>query len=91
MEYLNTKTCREVEIDVATATREELLDCYDSLFDRADTGGAFPGSKAWTKAKPYADQLAALTAARPEVIEYRRERAAAARAAKMAGVDIAGI
>lgn len=91
MKYLSTKTCTEVEIDVATATLDQVLDAYNSLFARSDDGGAFPGSKAWAKAKVFADQLRDLTAARPEVVEYRKQLADAAREARLAGKDIAGM
>lgn len=91
MKYLSTKTYTEVEIDVATATLDQLLDAYNSLFEMSDAGGAFPGSKAWSKAKVFADQLRALTDARPEVVEYRKQLADAAREARLAGKDIGGI
>lgn len=84
MKYTSTKTYAEVEIDVATASLDQLLDAYNSLFAMSDDGGAFPGSKAWSKAKVYADQLRTLTAARPEVVEYRKSLADAARAARLA-------
>lgn len=84
MRYLSTKTFIETEIDLATADLPSLLDAYNSLFEQSDSGGAFPGSKAWRKAEVYAKQLEALVAARPEIEEYRtnlineraRERAA---------------
>lgn len=88
MKYLSTKTYTETEIDVATATLDQLLDAYNSLFAMSDDGGAFPGSKAWAKAKVFADQLRALTAARPEVVEYRKSLADAARAARLANTYI---
>jgi hypothetical protein len=91
MKYLSTKTYTEVEIDVATATLDQLLDAYNSLFALSDDGGAFPGSKAWSKAKVFADQLRDLTAARPEVVEYRKQLATAAREARLAGKDIGGM
>lgn len=88
MKYISTKTYAEVEIDVATATLDQLLDAYNSLFAMSDDGGAFPGSKAWAKAKVFADQLRALTVARPEVVEYRKSLADAARAARLANTYI---
>ena len=91
MQYLSTKTYTTVEIDVATATLDQLLDAYNSLFAMSDDGGAFPGSKAWIKAKVFADQLDVLVAARPEVIEYRKQLADAARAARLADKDIGGM
>lgn len=91
MKYLSTKTYTEVEIGVATATLDQLLDAYNSLFAMSDDGGAFPGSKAWAKAKVFADQLRDLTAARPEVVEYRKQLADAAREARLAGKDIGGM
>lgn len=91
MKYLSTKTYTDVEIDLATASLDQLLDAYNSLLDRSDAGGAFPGSKAWTKAKVFADQLKELTAARPEIIEYRKQVAESARAARLAGKDIGGM
>lgn len=91
MKYLSTKTCAEVEIDLATATLDQLLDAYNSLFALSDDGGAFPGSRAWAKAKVFADQLRDLTAARPEVIEYRKQLATAANKARLDGIDILGV
>lgn len=91
MKYLSAKTYTNVEIDVATATPDQLLDAYNSLFSMSDDGGAFPGSKAWAKAKVFADQLRDLTAARPEVVEYRKQIAAAAREARLVGVDVGGM
>jgi len=88
MKYLSTKTYTEVEIDVATASLDQLLDAYNSLFEMSDSGGAFPGSSAWKKAKVYDDQLNALTAARPEVVGYRKSLADAARAARLANTYI---
>jgi hypothetical protein len=73
MIYLSAKTCQDTEIDVATATPDQLLDAYNSLLARADDGGAYPGSKAWSKAKVFADQLSALVAARPEIEDYRKQ------------------
>lgn len=69
--YLNTRTGDETTIDVATASLDDLLIAYNSLIDRSDCGGAFPGSKAWTRAKGFADQLKALIAARPEIEAHR--------------------
>lgn len=91
MKYLSTKTLAEVEIDVEAVTLEQLLDAYNSLFARADAGGAYPGSKEWRRAQVFAGQLDALVAARPEVVEYRKQVAAAARAARLAGKDIGGM
>lgn len=91
MRYFSTRTCNDVEIDLATADLPAVLDAYNSLFDMADSGGAFPGSKAWTKAKVYSDQLAALVAARPEIEAYRAKLAADKRAARLAGKDIMGM
>ena len=91
MEYISTKTYTTVKIDVATATLDQLLDAYNSLFAMSDDGGAYPGSKAWAKAKVFADQLAELTSARPEIVAYRKAIADEARARRLAGVDIGGV
>lgn len=91
MKYLSTKTYTDVEINVTTATLDQLLDAYNSLFAMSDDGGAYPGSKAWAKAKVFADQLAELTAARPEIVDYRKTLADEARAKRLAGVDIRGV
>ena len=91
MHYFSTTTCQDVEIDLASAKLPAVLDAYNSLFDRADSGGAYPGSKAWTKAKVYSDQLADLVAARPEIEAYRAKIADDKRAARMAGKDIMGM
>lgn len=91
MKYLSTKHGSDVEIDVATATLDQLLDAYNSLFAMSDDGGAFPGSKAWVKAKVFADQLSELTAARPEIVQYRKQLSDAARAKRLAGVDVGGV
>jgi len=88
MKYISTKTYTEVEIDVVTASLDQLLDAYNSLFEMSDSGGAFPGSSAWKKAKVYDDQLNALTAARPEVVEYRKNLADQARATRLANTYI---
>jgi hypothetical protein len=91
MKYLSTKTYTDVEIDVAAASLDQLLDAYNSIFAMSDDGGAYPGSKAWAKAKVFADQLAELTAARPEIVDYRKTLADEARAKRLAGVDIRGV
>ena len=91
MRYFSTTTYRDAEIDLATADLPAVLDAYNSLFDMADAGGAFPGSKAWTKAKASRDQLATLIAARPEIEAYRAKIAADKRAARLAGKDIMGM
>ncbi len=91
MRYFSTTTCRDVEIDLAAAELPAVLDAYNSLFAMADSGGAFPGSKAWTKAKVYSDKLATLVAARPEIEAYRSNLAAEKRAARLAGKDIGGL
>lgn len=44
MRYFSTTTCQDVEIDPAAAELPAVLDAYNSLFDMADSGGAFPGS-----------------------------------------------
>ncbi len=68
------KLYNETTIDTATATLAELNDAYTYLNSMADSGGAFPGSKAWREAKKYWDMLNAMIAARPEVEEYRTKR-----------------
>lgn len=91
MKYFSTTKFSDIEIDVATASLDQLLDAYNSLLAMSDDGGAFPGSKAWAKAKVFADQLRELTAARPDVVEYRKQLADAAIAARLAGKDILGL
>ena len=88
MKYFSTKTHGDVELVVETATLEELLDAYNSLFAQANSGGAFPGSAAWKKAKAFRDILAELTSARPEIVEYRKSVADAARAKRLANTYI---
>lgn len=88
MKYFSTKTYEDVEIDITTATLDDLLDAYNSLFAQANSGGAFPGSAAWKKAKVFRDQLAELTNARPEVVEYRKNKAESARAERLANTYI---
>jgi len=88
MIYTSTKTYARVEIDVATASLDQVLDAYNSLFAMSDDGGAYPGSREWTKAKKYADQLRELIAARPEIEGYRKEVQATARKAKLANTYI---
>ena len=91
MKYFSTAKFIDIEIDVAAAGLDQLLDAYNSLFAMSDDGGAFPGSRAWAKAKVYADQLRALTNARPDVVEYRTRLADAAAAARLAGKDVLGL
>jgi len=91
MKYYSTTTYQDIDLDVATATLDQLLDAYNSLFAMSDDGGAFPTSKAAKKARVYGDRLRALVAARPEVVEYRKQLADAARVARLAGKDILGM
>lgn len=91
MRYLSTTTYQDVDIDLAAADMPAVLDAYNSLFEQSYSGGAFPGSKAWTKAKVYSDQLATVVAARPEVEAYRAKIAADKRTARLAGKDIGGL
>lgn len=91
MKYFSTTSCKDVEIDLATAELPAVVDAYNSFFDMSDSGGAYPGSKAWTKAKVYRDKLAALVAARPEVDAYRAKLSADKRAARLVGKDIMGM
>ena len=70
---------------------DALIDTYNSLLDMSDSGGAFPGSKAWRQAKVYSDQLAALVAAHPGIEAYRAKLAADRSAARLAGKDIMGM
>ena len=74
VKYISTKTNAEVQIDVATATLDQLFDAYDSLLERS----IFPAKTA----ARYADALRALTDARPELVEHRK-RLAAARTARL--------
>ena len=82
--YFSTGTCENCEVDLVTATAADLLDYYQSHLDMSDSGGAFPGSAAWRKAKPHADALSALAIARPDVGALRAAKAAAARDARLA-------
>ena len=91
MKYISTKNYATIEIDVATAEMATVLDCYNSLFEMSDDGGAFPGSKAARSAKVYADQLRELIAARPEIVAYRDQKITAARNARLSGVDVMGV
>ncbi len=91
MRYLSTTTLSDVEIDLSTANLAELNDAYTSLLAMSDSGGAFPGSKPWLRAKPYSDKLHALIAARPEIEAYRAKVAAAKSAERLAGRDIYGM
>jgi len=91
MKYYSTTTYQDIDLDVATATLDQLLDAYNSLFAMSDDGGAFPASRAAKKARVYGDRLRALVAARPEVVEYRKQLADAAREARLAGKDILGM
>lgn len=75
MKYASTKAEPEAEVDVATATPEQLLDAYESLLAKS----VFPARTA----KDYADRLRALIAARPDVLEYHRRLAAPARTARL--------
>lgn len=74
MKYISSKTNEEVEIDVATAPLEQLLDAYDSLLARS----LFPAKTA----QRYTDELRALIDARPDLVEHRK-RLAAARTARL--------
>ena len=80
MKYFSTKKYEDIEIDLSTATLDQVLDAYNSLFDMSDYGGAFPSSKVWAKAKVFSDQLRDLIDARPDVVEYRKSLIDAARA-----------
>lgn len=91
MRYFSTTTYQDIEIDLAAVELPAVLDAYNSLFSQSDDGGAYPGSKAWTKAKVYADQLDALIVARPEIEAYRAKIADDKRAARLSGKDIAGL
>ena len=64
----------ETTIDTATATLAELNAAYTYLNRMADSGGAYPGTMAWRKAKRYGDLLDAMIAERPEIEEYRAMR-----------------
>lgn len=76
--------------DVETATLDQLNDAYTYLLDMGYTDD-FPGSAAWKAAKVYSDQLSAMLAIRPEVEQYRKEKAAAKRRERLAGKDILGL
>ena len=83
MIYLNTNTCMDTGIDVATASLDQLLEAYNSLLDLSDDGGAYPSSLEARKAKVYAGQLRALVAARPEIEDWRKQLQASACRAKL--------
>ena len=91
MKYSSIKKFQDVEINLATATLEELNDAYNSLLILADDGGAFPTSKSAQRAKVYGDQLRELKAARPEIISYRNQLADDALDVRLAGKDIRGM
>lgn len=88
LSYTSTKTYADIEIDLATASLDQLADAYSSLFARSDDGGAYPGSSEWKKCKVYSDQLRALIAARPEIEDYRKQAQATANAAALANTYI---
>lgn len=71
MTYLSMDSYTDKTIDVANAPLAEVLKCYNSLFEQSDSGGAFPGSKAWKSAQKYTEQLRELVSARPEIEAYR--------------------
>jgi len=84
------KSYDTVTIDVATATLSQLSDAYSHLLDAGYTDD-FPGSAGWRAAKVYSDQLREMLAARPEVEQYRADKAAEKREADLAGKDIFGM
>ncbi|HQG29162.1 MAG TPA: hypothetical protein PLY73_11490 [Candidatus Ozemobacteraceae bacterium] len=73
---IKDKLYNETTIDTATATLAELNAAYTYLNRMADSGGAYPGSKAWREAKVYDNTLAAMIAERPEIEAYRRRLSA---------------
>lgn len=75
MKYISSKTGSEVEIDVATASLDQLLDAYDSLLALS----VYPPRSA----KRYAGELRALITARPDVAEHRKGMTYAARTARI--------
>lgn len=61
----------EMEIDMETATLDEINDAYKSLSLQSWDDGAYPTSQAAKTARGYRMQLEALVAARPEIVTYR--------------------
>lgn len=88
MIYSSTKTYRDVEIDLATASLDQLLEAYNSLLDQSDDGGAYPTSREAINAKKYATQLRELVKARPEIEDYRKQVQDAARKQALASTYI---
>ena len=66
------------DIDTATASADDLRQAYTYLLMIGDSDGAFPGSPAWRKARPYAKQLRDLTAEHPEIEAARKQARAVA-------------
>jgi hypothetical protein len=84
------KNWESITIDVATADIKQVSAAYTYLLNQGYTG-AFPGSKEWKAAQVFVKQLADLKAARPEVEQYRVDRAAAKSAKRLKGKDILGM
>lgn len=89
--YFNTRTYKDVDIDIATCTLDEGLDYYASLMDLSDSHGAFPGSREWKKAQPHVIALRELIVARPDIEAERKVRRATLTAKRLEGVDVAGV
>ena len=80
----------ETTIDAETATLDELNAAYTFLLDMGYTDD-FPGTAGWKAATVYSDQLSAMLEARPEVEQYRKDKATAKREERLAGKDIWGM
>lgn len=87
MKYFSMKNLCEMSVDISTSGLDALSDAYSSLMQRCESG-AFPGSKAWLASKRYSDQATEILNARPELLAYRANQAQAARAARLAGLDV---
>lgn len=67
MKFLSNKRWIEVEINIETASKEEIMEAYSSVNEWAGCGrGAFPGSKEWKKGMQYEQQADLLKSSRPE-------------------------
>lgn len=67
MKFLSNQRWVEVEIDLSSASEDEIREAYSSINEWAGCGkGKFPGSKEWERARAYEAQLEEIKAARPE-------------------------
>lgn len=90
IKYTSTTTFKKVEIDLANASLEQLLDAYNSFFEQSYSD-AFPGSSECKKAEFFANKLKELVNARPEIVEYRKKLIDTAREERLGNKDILSI